>query len=217
MVYMNKVAQQAYHLKGPQDYEGRSCHEVLEAQKTPCADCPVPILRQDKFHVVTHHSLKAGLDLLVRDTLVPWRGRALHFVMALNLNQYVDMDIARNELIFREAAANDVIALGLREEDPNQGIRKMMAQIGQNMKADRFYIFEENPDGTISATYEWYREGLAPHLDQLRTCPKRLHNRCMTPLTRNKLPWSRICRPCWTVITGSIPIFRTSTVWCPAT
>ena len=53
------------------------------------------------------------------------------------------MDIARNELIFREAAANDVIALGLREEDPNQGIRKMMAQIGQNMKADRFYIFEE--------------------------------------------------------------------------
>ena len=127
MVYMNKVAQQAYHLKGPQDYEGRSCHEVLEAQKTPCADCPVPILRQDKFHVGTHHSLKAGLDLLIRDTLVPWRGRALHFAMALNLNQYVDMDIARNELIFREAAANDVIALGLREEDPNQGIRKMMA------------------------------------------------------------------------------------------
>ena len=174
MVYMNKVAQQAYHLKGPQDYEGRSCHEVLEAQKTPCADCPVPILRQDKFHVVTHHSLKAGLDLLVRDTLVPWRGRALHFVMALNLNQYVDMDIARNELIFREAAANDVIALGLREEDPNQGIRKMMAQIGQNMKADRFYIFEENPDGTISATYEWYREGLAPHLDQLQNLPKKV-------------------------------------------
>ena len=133
--------------------------------------CALPIY---KFHVGTHHSLKAGLDLLIRDTLVPWRGRALHFAMALNLNQYVDMDIARNELIFREAAANDVIALGLREEDPNQGIRKMMAQIGQNMKADRFYIFEENPDGTISATYEWYREGLAPHLDQLQNLPKKV-------------------------------------------
>ena len=102
-----------------------------------------------------------------------WRGRALHFAMALNLNQYVDMDIARNELIFREAAANDVIALGLRKKIPTRHPEDDGPD-RQNMKADRFYIFEENPNGTISATYEWYREGLAPHLDQLQNLPKKV-------------------------------------------
>lgn len=102
MVYMNQAAQKAYHVDGPREYKEKKCYELLEGQKAPCVYCPLSILRQDRFHTSTHHSVKSGLDLLVRDTLVPWRGRVLHFSMALNLKEYVDMDIARNDLIFRK-------------------------------------------------------------------------------------------------------------------
>lgn len=173
MVYMNQAAQKAYHVDGPREYKEKKCYELLEGQKAPCAYCPLSILRQDRFHTATHHSVKSGLDLLVRDTLVPWRGRVLHFSMALNLKEYVDMDIARNDLIFREAAANDAIAIGLREEDPDLGIQKMIIQLAENMGAERFYIFEEGPDDTVSATYEWVRKGLEPMKDQLQHVPKK--------------------------------------------
>ena len=70
MVYMNQAAQKAYHVDGPREYKEKKCYELLEGQKAPCAYCPLSILRQDRFHTATHHSVKSGLDLLVRDTLV---------------------------------------------------------------------------------------------------------------------------------------------------
>lgn len=172
MIYMNQVAQKVYQIKGPEEYRNRKCYEILEDRQTPCPACPLNILRQDKFHTVTHHNLKTGLDFLIRDTLVPWRGRTLHFTMALNLQEYVDMDIARNAAVFREASINDVIALGMREEDPDVGIQRMIDRLARYMGAERFFIFEENPDDTISATYEWDAKGYPPLKELLQSIPR---------------------------------------------
>lgn len=171
MIYMNQVAQKVYQIKGPEEYRNRKCYEIQEDRQTPCPACPLNILRQDKFHTVTHHNLKTGLDFLIRDTLVPWRGRTLHFTMALNLQEYVDMDIARNAAVFREASINDVIALGMREEDPDVGIQRMIDRLARYMGAERFFIFEENPDDTISATYEWDAKGYPPLKELLQSIP----------------------------------------------
>lgn len=178
IVYMNQAAMNTFGLEGPEDYRGKKCYEIMEDRNAPCSACPRNQLRQDRFHTVTYHNPKVGRDLLLRDTLVPWRGRTLHFVLGLDLNKYVNMDIARNELLFREASINDMIAIGLREEDPDRGIRKMMDSLAQFMKAERFYIFEENPDGTISATYEWKAKGLPPLKDRFQ----RLHKTVAQPL-----------------------------------
>lgn len=174
MIYMNQTAQKIYRTKGPEDYRKRKCYELLEGREEPCSACPLNILRQDQFHTVTYHNLKTGLDFLIRDTLVPWRGRTLHFTMALNLQEYVDMDIARNNLLFREASINDIIAIGLRETDPDVGIQLMIDKLARYMGAERFFIFEENPDGTISATYEWAAKGFLPLKAQLQHLPKKV-------------------------------------------
>lgn len=172
MVYMNRASLAVFHMKGPEDYRGKKCYQILEDRQSPCPSCPDTILRQDRFHTITYHNVKSGLDLLVRDTLVPWRGRTLHFMMALNLKEYVDMDIARNATVFREASINDVIALGMRETDPDVGIQRMIDRLARYMGAERFFIFEESPDGTISATYEWGAKGFPPMKDQLQNLPR---------------------------------------------
>lgn len=171
-VYMNKSAQKSYRLETSQSYKGQKCYELLEGRKSPCPYCPNSFLRQDRFHTWTHRCVKNGQDLLLRDTLIPWRGRTLRFSMSLNLNQYVNMDLAENIQLYREASINDIIAIGMREEDASTGIQKMLNRLGEVLKAERCYLFEENPDGTtVSATYAWQQNGLASRQEKLQHLP----------------------------------------------
>lgn len=88
-------------------------------------------------------------------------GEGLPLTLATDLNQYIGRDLSENHVIFREVMANDVIAIGMREKDPEQGLQKMLAHIGHSLQAERVLIFEEK-GSTVSATYEWHKEGLEP-------------------------------------------------------
>ena len=108
----------------------------------------------------------------MRDTLVPWRGKNYRFSMSINLSEYLDRDIERNELIYREASINDALAIALREEDPLKGIQKMLWKIGSELNADRISIFECGEEqGTVSNTYEWCRNGVEPMKAKMQRVP----------------------------------------------
>lgn len=171
IIYMNKRAEQSFGFQKADDYRGKKCYQMLEGHNAPCSYCHNALLRQDRFHSWTHRCIKNGQDLLLRDTLVPWRGRSLRFSLSINLNQYVNMDIATNAQIYQEASINDIITVGMQEEDVNTGIRNMLAKLGRTLKAERCYIFEKNPDGTVSATYAWRRDGTEPHKGSLQNLP----------------------------------------------
>lgn len=63
--------------------------------------------------------------------------------------------------IFREVMANEVIAIGMREANPDVGLQKMLEKIGHSLQAERVLIFEEQGN-QVSATYEWHQENLQP-------------------------------------------------------
>lgn len=69
--------------------------------------------------------------------------------------------MAENNVLFREVMANEVIAIGMREADPDTGLQKMLEKIGHSLQAERVLLFEER-GSRVSATYEWYQEGLQP-------------------------------------------------------
>lgn len=62
----------------------------------------------------------------MRATLIPWQGKNYRFSMAVNIDPYISHDLAENNVIFREVMANEVIAIGMREANPDVGLQKML-------------------------------------------------------------------------------------------
>lgn len=75
-------------------------------------------------------------------------------------------------MLMREEVINDIIALGMKESDPEEGIRKMLAKIGETLQAERVLIFEEHDGATVSGTYEWRRDALPSLLANLQDIPR---------------------------------------------
>lgn len=161
LVYVNEYMQKSYGFSDAYSWVGEKCYKLLSGLDGPCEDCINGQLRRDCFCTTTRRNCKTGQNLLMRTTLIPWQGKNYRFSMAADLNQYISRDLAENRVIFREAMANDVIAIGMREADPNVGLQKMLAHIGHSLQAERVLLFEEQ-DGQVSATYEWHQEDLQP-------------------------------------------------------
>lgn len=72
-----------------------------------------------------------------------------------------------------EAWTNDVITMGLDEKDPSEGIQKTILKIAENLHSERFFIFEELDENSVSCTYEWARNGQVHLKDELQAVPKK--------------------------------------------
>lgn len=161
LVYVNEYMQKSYGFSDAYSWVGEKCYKLLYGLDRPCDDCINGQLRRDCFCTVTRRNRKTGQNLFMRTTLIPWQGKNYRFSMAADINQYINRDLAENRVIFREAMANDVIAIGMCEADPSVGLQKMLAHIGRSLQAERVLIFEEQ-GSRVSATYEWHQEDLQP-------------------------------------------------------
>ena len=141
LIYINQAIYRDFHLPDDFSCAGKKCYEVIAGGKEPCEFCTNHLLRRDSFYTWTYHNAISGFDYLLRDTLVPWRGKNYRFSMSINLNEYVNRDIRGNELLYREASINDALSIAMREEDSSQGIQKMLWKIGSELDADRISIF----------------------------------------------------------------------------
>lgn len=172
LLYVNKAMRQALNL--PEDYslEGKKCYEVMTGSDAPCHDCTNHLLCRQEFYTWTHRFGTAGSMVLQHDTLVPWQGRNVRFSASVNLHQYLDYETEKKNMLLREEVINDIIALGMKESNPEEGIRKMLAKIGETLQAERVLIFEERDGATVSGTYEWRRDTLPPLLADLQDIPR---------------------------------------------
>lgn len=171
LVYVNDYMQRAYGLSDSSSWVGEKCYKILADRETPCDNCLNDRLRRDCFYTATRRNRKTGQYLFMRTTLIPWQGKNYRFSMAFDLSRYIFRDREEIDVVFREVMANDVIAIGMREADPYTGLQKMLEKIGHSLQAERVLIFEEQPDQTVSATYEWYQEDLQPMAPTVQHIP----------------------------------------------
>lgn len=172
LVYLNQNARKDVGLKPEEGIKGKLCYEVLEGFHAPCADCPNLQLRNDHIFAASHLCHKSNDRMLIRSLLIPWENRVLRFTHATNMTEYASTLAKDHELIYQELRANEAISLGLREDDPNRGIEKFMDCIARNLRPERFLIFEEREDNTVSASYEWTASGVLPLKEELQSIPK---------------------------------------------
>lgn len=170
LVYVNEYMQKSYGLSDTYSWVGEKCYKVLAGLDAPCQDCINGQLRRDCFYTAQRHNRKTGQNLLMRATLIPWQGKNYRFSMAVNIDPYISHDLAENNVIFREAMANEVIAIGMREANPDVGLQKMLEKIGHSLQAERVLIFEEQGN-QVSATYEWHQENLQPAAHTVQHIP----------------------------------------------
>jgi diguanylate cyclase (GGDEF)-like protein len=171
LVYVNEYMQKSYGFSDAYSWVGEKCYKLLYGLDRPCDDCINGQLRRDCFCTVTRRNRKTGQYLFMRTTLIPWQGKNYRFSMAFDLSRYIFRDREEIDVVFREVMANDVIAIGMREADPHTGLQKMLEKIGHSLQAERVLIFEEQPDQTVSATYEWYQEDLQPMAPTVQHIP----------------------------------------------
>jgi diguanylate cyclase (GGDEF)-like protein len=171
LLYINDAVRKDLHL--PDDFQctGKKCYEIIEDCPQPCPFCANSLLQHKRFHTCLHRSHSSGEDLLMRNILIPWKGKACKLTIAFNLSRYINLSSDNNRLVYHEAAANDAIAVALEEKDPEIGVRKMMQQIARNLNSTRMFIFEENDDLTVSCSYEWAKEGQMHLKEELQGIP----------------------------------------------
>lgn len=170
LVYVNEYMQKSYGLSNTYSCVGEKCYKILAGLDAPCQDCINGQLRRDCFYTTARRNRKTGQNLLMRATLIPWQGKNYRFSMAVNIDPYISHDLAENNVIFREVMANEVIAIGMREANPDVGLQKMLEKIGHSLQAERVLIFEEQGN-QVSATYEWHQENLQPAAHTVQHIP----------------------------------------------
>lgn len=154
VLYCNPAMRRSLHLAPDAPCKGEKCYALMAGLTAPCEDCVRPQLSYGHAHKRVFHNPIAGLDFLLQDTIISYQGRNCQFTRILNLADYIHRDTHVKETLFREASINDAIRLGMYELNPEDGIKRILARIGQQLHAERMLIIEEQ-DSNVQVTYHW--------------------------------------------------------------
>ena len=161
LVYLNERGREDCGLTKDSSLLGRKCYEVLQGRSAPCEFCTNALLSDDAFLEWEYHNPFAGGTYLLRDTLVPWRGKLYRFEVASEVKASYATSEESSRLLRNEKFVNDAISIALLERDPGAGIKKLIEKVGRGLEADHVYILEQDGAGHVENSYEWRREGLS--------------------------------------------------------
>lgn len=155
-------------LTGQQDYRGRKCYKVLYGQDDPCPFCALAAGGEDPISVpdsqveeVDNPFLKR--HFIVKGKTIPWQGGTARLGVAIDLTEKelatrgVQQQLDSEQLITASSKAL------IEETDLNKAIMQVLRLIGCFYNADRVYLAQPTPDGSMwHSTNIWRREGLLP-------------------------------------------------------
>lgn len=78
---------------------------------------------------------------------------------------------SQERILKYERFFTDMVRYAASEENPDKVLNQLVEYIGQNMNADRAYIFEQNDRGSFDNTYEWCKAGVSKEKDNLQDVP----------------------------------------------
>jgi len=172
LAYCNKKVLSILQLPEDMPYQCAHCYELIYGHTAPCDNCPKERLARGRFHTQLHHNEYAGCDLLMRNTLIPWRGKSYIFGLGLDLGDYEALQQEQNTVVQRESAANDAIRVGMRDPEPTSGLQKILTSYGRRFGCDRVLFFEEKRDD-IRLAYRWESPDILPLAADFAPVPRR--------------------------------------------
>ncbi len=168
MVYMNRRAREVYGIGSVEEFKGKKCYELLSGSYRPCALCSNKKLKPGYFleEIRYHPLLKKKFS--VKQTMLEEDGRRYRFEIAIDLSAW---DQRSREYEANAIMVNEGLRVSMSEHTPEASISVLLAYLGQALKSERVYIFEESGKGTFDNTYEWCADGVIPQKENLQDVP----------------------------------------------
>ncbi len=171
MIYMNRFGRERFGINSVEELRGIHCHELIKNCSSPCSICSSDKLTVGEFYEWRHYNALLDKTFLIKDTLIEDDGRRYKMQLAIDISETEAQKKTIDEFTSNEEMVNDIIRLSLSEPTPEQGIKILLQHLGESLKSDRVYIFEEMPDHTVCNTYEWCARDVEPQIDFLQNVP----------------------------------------------
>ncbi len=170
LVYMNKKLREMLKVSG-EEYKGKKCYEILQHCGSPCAICNNDEIRPNEFCEWLYYNPILKKNLSIKDTLIEKDGRRYRMEIAININPQEWQAYVVKDDEDLTAIANEALRIALKKENPEESIALYLEYIGKILNGERTYIFEKNPNGTDSNTYEWVSTNAIPMKERLQNLP----------------------------------------------
>ena len=171
MVYLNKYGREKLGIKSMDDIIGKACYKVLQNCSSPCLMCTNHKLKKGEFYEWNYHNNLLGRTYTLKDTMIEQDGRRYRLEMAIDIQAQDEQEQTIQEFASNEALVNEGLRLALSEPTPVKSLNVLLKYLGQSLKSERVYIFEETPEHTFNNTYEWCADGVKPQIKNLQDVP----------------------------------------------
>ncbi|MCM1126951.1 MAG: sensor domain-containing diguanylate cyclase [Lachnospiraceae bacterium] len=168
LVFMNRKAREMRGIQSLDEIKGKKCYEILSNSRKPCILCNNNRLKPGYFleEVQYHPALKRKLAL--KQTMVEEDGCRYRFELAIDLSAWDNKD---KEYENNAVMVNEGLRISMLARTPEESVAVLLDYLGQALKSERVYIFEETDRGTFNNTYEWCAEGVTPQKENLQDVP----------------------------------------------
>lgn len=171
MVYLNRWARELYGFHPMEGCAGKKCYKVLYNCPTPCAFCTNHELMPGHFKEWLHYNTRQGRYYSRKDTLIEEDGRRYRMGIAVDMTVQGQQEQTIQGFVENEEMLNKGLRIARSISEPDQAIAVLLGYLGNALKGDRVYIFEETKSKTLDNTYEWCAPGVIPQKDKLQGVP----------------------------------------------
>jgi hypothetical protein len=172
VVYANQMALKTVGADSLESIIGQKCYKVIQGIDAPCKICPVPKLKVGDYTEWKYFIPFLRKPFLIRDTLVEHEGKVYHLQMASDLTEEEEQRKITLTHINTESIFCEGMRKAMEKSEPDEAINALIKYIGSSLTSERMYIFEKEPDGTYSNTYEWCARGVTSEIDSLQNMPQ---------------------------------------------
>ncbi len=171
MVYINRYGREKLKIDSLEEIMGQSCYKVLQKCSSRCSICTNHKLKPGEFYEWKYYNGLLGRTFLLKDTIVEQNGKRYKLEISIDVSEMDEQKKTIKEFASNEAMVNDALRLALAEATPEKSLDVLLKHLGQSLRSDRVYIFEEMSNHTVKNTYEWCAEGVEPQKEYLQEVP----------------------------------------------
>ncbi len=171
LVYVNRFGREACGVSSLEQLVGKRCYEILHGCTSPCSVCTNDQLQVGHFCEWRRQNPLLNKTFMIKDTLIEEDGHIYRLEIAIDIGKTYMKEPAIPGFTSDGGWVHDALRLSLAEPTPEKSIEALLKHLGQLLKSDRVYIFEETPAHTVSNTYEWCRADVEPQKERRRELP----------------------------------------------
>lgn len=164
LLYVNKAGRKTFHID---EIDQKKCYEVFQGLSAPCPFCTTPFLKKGETYSWEKENPISGRCYILKDSLIDWNGIDARIEIALDITEQMIEKRKLEIALDGEKMVLQCIRQLHQATNLQTGVSNMLKQIGEDLFADRAYIFYIQ-DNRMTNTYEWCAPGITTQKNLLQ-------------------------------------------------